>query len=223
MLKYRKIRVGKRYIEAVLIKLLSKNFILLKGKKGYIMCGYLNLNVAEKFKDAAIKITGISSIKQALEAKVSGLTRSAKRLGIYKGQPVRDVIRIIAGFTLIEIMLVVIIIGILVAMVVPRLAGRSEEARNAVARADIDANIAIALDLYELDMGTYPSSLSDLRTQPAESNNWKGPYLKKTPSDPWGRQYIYKFPGTHNADGYDLYSLGRDGSEGGGDDITNWE
>lgn len=126
------------------------------------------------------------------------------------------------GFTLVEIMLVVIIIGILVAMVMPRLAGRSEEARLSVARADIDANLAMALDLYELDTGTFPSSLNDLRAKPSGTTNWRGPYLKKTPLDPWGRQYVYKYPGVHNTDGYDLYSLGRDGVEG-KDDVANWE
>ncbi len=132
------------------------------------------------------------------------------------------------GFTLIELMLVVIIIGILVSMVVPRLAGRSEEARIAAARADIKANISLALDLYELDNGTYPTTeqgLLSLRTKPSTApvpTNWKGPYLKREPIDPWGRLYVYKSPGEHNED-YDLYSNGPDGVEGGGDDITNWE
>ncbi|OIO32983.1 MAG: type II secretion system protein GspG [Candidatus Omnitrophica bacterium CG1_02_40_15] len=129
------------------------------------------------------------------------------------------------GFTLIELMLVVIIIGVLVSMVVPRLAGRSEEARIAAAKADIRSNISVALDLFELDNGKYPTTeegLSALRTKPGSASNWKGPYLKKEPVDPWGKKYAYRSPGEHNPD-YDLYSYGSDGAEGGSDDITNWE
>jgi len=127
------------------------------------------------------------------------------------------------GFTLVELMLVVVILGILVAMVVPRLAGRSEQARKAAAKTDIEANISLALDMYELDNGAYPESLDALINKPSsEAEKWNGPYLKKKPIDPWGREYMYKSPGTHNKD-YDLYSLGADGTEGGGDDVTNWE
>jgi len=129
------------------------------------------------------------------------------------------------GFTLIEIMLVVIIIGALVAMVMPRLAGRSEQARVAAARADINANIATGLKLYELDNGAYPSSeegLDALLTKPASAINWNGPYLEREPIDPWGRQYQYGCPGDHRPQGYDLYSLGRDGQQS-DDDVTNWE
>jgi len=127
------------------------------------------------------------------------------------------------AFTLIELMLVVIIIGILSAMVIPRLAGRSEEARRSVAKSDIESNLALALDLYEMDNGSYPASIEALRTKPADATNWKGPYIKKRPQDPWGRTYIYKFPGEHNLDSYDIYSLGKDGQEGGDDDVVNWE
>lgn len=129
------------------------------------------------------------------------------------------------GFTLIELMLVVIIIGILISMVTPRLAGRSEEARIAAGKADINANIAVALDLYELDNGKYPSTeegLSALLAKPALSVRWKGPYLKKEPLDPWGRRYLYKSPGDRAGD-YDLYSYGPDGAEGGEDDVVGWE
>lgn len=129
----------------------------------------------------------------------------------------------IKGFTLIELMLVVIIIGILSAMVMPRLMGRSDEARTQAAKADIESNLALALDLYEMDTGVYPQGLDSLRSKPSEAENWKGPYIKKNPLDPWSRPYSYKFPGEHNSDSYDLYSLGRDGQEGTADDIKNWE
>ncbi len=128
------------------------------------------------------------------------------------------------GFTLIELMLVVIIIGALVAMVFPRLAGRGEQARRAAAKADIQVNIATALKLYELDNGVFPTTdegLEALLKKPSGAPNWNGPYLEKEPLDPWGRKYRYVSPGRHKPD-YDLYSLGRDGKES-EDDITNWE
>jgi general secretion pathway protein G len=96
------------------------------------------------------------------------------------------------GFTLIELMLVVIIIGALVAMVLPRLAGRSEQARVSAASADINSNIATGLKLYELDNGGYPAGsegLDALVVKPSSAKNWSGPYLEKKPLDPWGREY----------------------------------
>jgi general secretion pathway protein G len=133
------------------------------------------------------------------------------------------------GFTLIEIMLVVIIIGILVAMLVPNIAGRSEQARKTAAHTDIESNISTALDLYRMDVGQYPTTeqgLSALMTAPSASPvpaQWNGPYLKKKriPKDPWGHDYVYTSPGTQNPESYDLSSLGADGVES-GDDITNW-
>ncbi|TBR16205.1 type II secretion system protein GspG [bacterium] len=129
------------------------------------------------------------------------------------------------GFTLIELMLVVIIIGALVAMVMPRLSGRGEQARVAAAKADIQANIATALKLYELDNGNFPSTeegLNALFSKPATAANWNGPYLERKPIDPWGREYKYKSPGEHRSSDYDLYSLGKDGTES-ADDVANWE
>lgn len=129
------------------------------------------------------------------------------------------------GFTLIEILLVVIIIGILVSLVAPRLAGRSEEARKQAAKADIDGGVALAIDMYEVDNGRYPSKLDDLLTKASDAPNWKGPYLKKSvlPKDPWGSSYVYRKPGSHNTESYDLFSPGPDKQEGTQDDVTNWK
>ena len=134
------------------------------------------------------------------------------------------------GFTLIEIMLVVLIIGVIAAMVVPNLAGKGEQARKSVARADIDTNLDSGLGMYELDNGRFPTTeqgLSALMQKPNAEPvpvNWNGPYLKKKliPKDPWGRDYIYRNPGNHNTDGFDLFSTGPDGVES-NDDIVNWQ
>jgi general secretion pathway protein G len=132
-----------------------------------------------------------------------------------------------SGFTLIELMLVVIIIGALVAMVMPRLAGRTEQAKTQAAQADISANIATALKLYELDNGKYPGDeeggLAALASKPANAANWNGPYIEKKPMDPWGHEYKYKSPGQHRTYDYDLSSTGRDGQDGTPDDVKNWQ
>lgn len=129
------------------------------------------------------------------------------------------------AFTLIELLLVLVILAVLAAVVVPRLAKRGEQAKAAAAQTDI-SNIDTALDAFEVDTGRYPSSqegLSALSEQPSGLQGWKGPYLKKSvPNDPWGNAYVYRVPGQHNTEGYDLFSFGPNGQEGDADDITNW-
>jgi general secretion pathway protein G len=132
-----------------------------------------------------------------------------------------------AGFTLVELMLVVIIIGILAAMVVPSLVGRSEQARLNAAKSDIRGTLGMQLDLFEQDTGAYPTTeqgLDALIKAPEGVSGWRGSYLKEdaVPLDPWGRAYVYKCPGDHEPLPYDLASYGRDGKEGGGDDIANY-
>jgi|CXWL01.1.fsa_nt_gi general secretion pathway protein G len=131
------------------------------------------------------------------------------------------------AFTLVEIMLVVIIIGALSAMIIPRLSGRSDQAKTSVAKADIEAQLSTALKLYELDNGNFPSTsqgLVALRTKPSSNpipKSWNGPYIEKEPLDPWGRLYVYVSPGDHRPD-YDLYSKGKNESSA-DDDIVNWQ
>jgi uncharacterized protein YunC (DUF1805 family) len=96
VLQHKKIKIGKKAVEAILFNLSAKNLIVLKGRKGYVMCGYLNLKAAEKFKDAAVKITGVSTIAEALKARVYSATREARRLGIYKGQLIKETLAILA-------------------------------------------------------------------------------------------------------------------------------
>lgn len=124
------------------------------------------------------------------------------------------------GFTLIELMIVVIIIAALAAMVAPSLIGRSDEAKDKIAQGDL-ASLDTALKLYRLDTGAYPTTEQGLESLMSASG--KGPYLERKPLDPWGRKYQYRCPGTHRPSSYDLFSSGRDGKDGTSDDIRNWE
>jgi len=138
--------------------------------------------------------------------------------------------RLQSGFTLIEIMVVVIILGILAAIVAPNVIGRIGDAQISAAKQDI-RGIEQALKLYRLDNFDYPSTeqgLAALSSEPADPNirNWKGPYLERLPKDPWGNEYEYVYPGNRNTAGVDIYTLGRDGRPGGeGEDadIGNWD
>ena len=130
------------------------------------------------------------------------------------------------GFTLIELLLVLTILGILAAIVVPKISGRTEEARENAAKTQI-STFGTALDAYEVDNGYYPkkkTGLADLITLPRDARNWRGPYLKSdvVPKDPWNNDYIYECPGRHNPSSYDLSSAGPDGRPGTDDDIANW-
>ena len=135
-----------------------------------------------------------------------------------------------AGFTLIEIMVVIVIIGILASVVVPRVMDNPDKARAAKAKHDIQA-LESALDIYRLDNFTYPTTdqgLEALVSKPGgspEPKNWKnGGYIKKLRKDPWGNDYLYMSPGQHGE--IDIYSLGADGAPGGDGvyaDIGSWD
>ena len=124
-------------------------------------------------------------------------------------------------------MLVVVIIGMLMTVAVIKIQGRAEQAREVATKADIESAFRTALNLYELDNGTFPTTeqgLMALYEKPSSEpvpKKWRR-YLEKKPNqDPWQRDYIYRYPGVHNAESYDLSSLGKDGVES-DDDIKNW-
>ena len=120
------------------------------------------------------------------------------------------------GFTLLELLVVIVIIGLLAGYVAPRYFGQVGKSEVQVAKAQIES-IEKALDQYRLDTRSYPTAeqgLDALTAKPANANGWAGPYLKKAvPNDPWGRAYVYRVPGTKGD--FDLYSLGKDGKPGG--------
>ena len=131
------------------------------------------------------------------------------------------------GFTLLELLVVMVIIGLLAGFVAPRYFAQVGKSQVKVARAQIDA-LDKALDQFRLDVGRYPTSeegLQALTAQPGGEAGWAGPYLKKgVPADPWGRPYVYQQPGTHGGD-FDLMSYGKDGRPGGSGedaDLTNY-
>ena len=127
-----------------------------------------------------------------------------------------------SGFTLIELMIVVIIIAALAAMVAPNLIGRSDEAKAKIAQGDL-ASLDTALKLYRLDKGAYPTGEQGLDVLLQAPGPGREPYLEKPALDPWQRKYLYRCPGTHRTSSYDLSSVGADGKEGTADDIKNWE
>jgi len=166
-----------------------------------------------------------------LQVKFTPLTARPQTAGRAVSSPVASLSpalcsrRARRGFTLIELLLVLVILGILAAIVVPKFAGRTEQARQTAAQSQI-ATFGTALDAFEVDNGFYPkgkSGLLDLVQQPRDAQSWKGPYLKsEIPNDPWGHPYVYECPGKHNPSSYDLMSMGADGRIGGDDDIANW-
>jgi general secretion pathway protein G len=131
-----------------------------------------------------------------------------------------------AAFTLLELLVVMVILGLLAAYVAPRYFGQVSKSEMRVAKAQIEA-FAKALDQYRLDLGRYPTTeegLTVLRVNPGNNPKWTGPYLQKdVPVDPWGNAYVYRAPGEHGE--FDLVSYGKDGRPGGsGDaqDVTSW-
>lgn len=127
------------------------------------------------------------------------------------------------GFTLLELLVVIVIIGMLVGFVAPDFFRQLGKSETTTARAQMTA-LAKALDNYRLDNGRYPSSEQGLRSlleKPAGANHWQGPYLRGAlPLDPWGNPYLYRFPGSAGPD-FDLMSLGKDGQSGGQDDAAD--
>ena len=131
------------------------------------------------------------------------------------------------GFTLIELLLVLVILTTLTAIVLPKFTGRSKEAKVTAAKTQI-SQLEVALDAFEIDLSRYPTTVEGLRVlvekPTSDAEGWKQPYFRRQeiPKDPWGNDYVYRYPGQYNEHGYDLYSNGPDGKQGGGDDIVNW-
>jgi general secretion pathway protein G len=131
------------------------------------------------------------------------------------------------GFTLVEIMVVVVILGILAATIIPQFMGTTDDAKVAAAK-DTVAQLESALERFNVNMDRYPTSeegLKSLVEKPGDDAHWRGPYVKMLRADPWGEPYQYRCPGTHHATGFDVWSRGADKADGGeglAADIGNW-
>lgn len=135
-----------------------------------------------------------------------------------------------SGFTLIEILIVIALVAVLATFTIKNLGGTLTENQEVAAQTFIDTVLDSTMVQYRINMGNYPTTeqgLQALMKAPSgKEKKWKGPYLKKEPLDPWGNPYQYKYPGSRNisgANGFDVWSWGPDGKEGGSDDIGNWE
>ncbi len=128
------------------------------------------------------------------------------------------------GFTLVELLLVLMILALIGGLVLPGIIGKAEGAKVKAASSQID-RLAMAVESYYLDTGTTPDSLEDLVSESGNVPGWNGPYVKPSSlKDPWGREYVYDYPGEHGD--FDIYSLGADGQPGGEDknaDINSWD
>ena len=131
----------------------------------------------------------------------------------------------VRGFTLVEMLLVLLILALLAAIVYPSISNRTLTARIQTAQTQIGA-MKQALQLFEVDTGHFPTGttgLQELVQSPRAPAGWHGPYLERIPKDPWGNDYVYICPGNHFPASFDLLSWGPDGIAGTGDDITNWQ
>jgi len=133
-----------------------------------------------------------------------------------------------AAFTLIEIMVVVVILGILAATIIPQFMGTTQDAKISKAKADV-GELANAIERFYINMDRYPTTEEGLKilveAPSTEDTKWRGPYIQLLRDDPWGTPYQYKMPGTHHPNSYDLWSRGADMADGGekeGADIGNW-
>jgi len=134
-----------------------------------------------------------------------------------------------SAFTLIEIMVVVIILGVLAATIIPKFIGTTHEAKVSAAKSHV-AELESALERFYVNMDRYPTTDEGLKllvnSPPSEEKKWRGPYVKQVRNDPWGNPYQYRYPGVHHTISFDLWPRGADNADGGdgpGADIGNWE
>jgi general secretion pathway protein G len=130
----------------------------------------------------------------------------------------------IQGFTLIEVIVVIVLVGLIVSYVAPQMLGRADEAKRQAAELQLQ-QVSNAIEVFQFEVGRYPKTLSELIRKPEQTTGWQGPYLKQARQlqDPWQRELVYRYPGEHGT--FDLFSLGADGQpQGDGEaaDITNW-
>lgn len=131
-----------------------------------------------------------------------------------------------AGFSLVEMLIVIALIAIIGTLLIGRIGNLFGGAQEDVAKQFVENSLKAPLLKFRIDTGSYPTTeqgISALLEKPGDSSKWKGPYIERIPTDPWGEEYQYRYPGKQNSDGYDLWSKGPDKSSGTSDDIGNWE